>query len=85
MIDDSTVSGLKSEGVTRTVLMSATVCQPTNSTSSIITKKTNKVSNYTGIRPEQFWSSYYDTGGLYILNGRTVKHMSLKQACCRVV
>ena len=41
--------------------------------------------NYTGIRPEQFWGSYYDTGGLYILNGRTVKHMSLKQACCRVV
>ena len=43
------------------------------------------MSNYTGIRPEQFWSLYYDTGGLYILNGHTVKHMSLKQACCRVV
>ena len=50
-----------------------------------IKKKTSKMSNYTGIRPEQFWSLYYDTGGLYILNGRTVKHMSLKQACCRVV
>ena len=23
--------------------------------------------NYTGIKPEQFWSLYYDTGGLYIL------------------